>query len=342
VWNANSLKQQFYILFIVLLALSPVTANCRELVGVLPISNQRAQKQFEWLEYYIQARIESNLRNNSNWQFHGNEVLHLWKSRSEPTKLVSVNSTVLIQGTFQLVLNFGHFELQVNRFSQATSKEKKFERIFVKEEFDLALDALSEDIGKWISPNFKLLNKIADQSFQMKGLKVIYEYRAHLYDRAKSPGIQETLFLKESITSNSHPAWIADLAKGMIILSQFMAGKDKAFLLDHSDIILRNAIKTNNVNARLYSLLAETYYLKNQLPTWIEKTAYKAIELDPQNDLAYLLIYLVKKPNSKLPFDPISRLRSTNPWLWEDIKQDSHQFQKGILKDELNKLTEGQ
>ena len=113
-------------------------------------------------------------------------------------------------------------------------------------------------------------------------------------------------------------------------------------MLDHSDIILRNAIKTNNVHARLYSLLAETYYLKNELPTWIEKAAFKAIELDPQDDLAYLLIYLVKKPNSKLPFNPITRLRSTNPWLWEVIKQDSYRFQKGILKDELKKLTEGQ
>jgi len=338
VWNESYLKQQICVCLFVLLSFISVSADCSELIGILPVSNQRTETKFDWLEYYIQARIELNLRNNSNWLFHSNDVLHLWQNRSEATQPISAKNTIVVDGEFQLVLRFGYLRLRATRFHQSSKEVKNFEVTFSEDNLDDVLDNLSLLVGKWINPVFKLSQRIADQNYNTKGIKEIFGYRAQLYKSNALPDIKQILIVRDLIGKDSPAGWIGDLAQGMIILSQFFEGKDKTYLLDQSEMLLRNAIKSKNIHARLYALLAETYYFKDALPSWIDKTAKESVKLDPQNDLAYLLIALVHKPESQLEYNPIEQLNMVNPWLRKDLNKEEAQYQKGIFTEDLKKI----
>ena len=338
-WSDRNLKQQFCVCLVFLFSLFSVTADSSELVGVLPISNQRAHKQINWLGYYIQARILSNLRSNSKWRFHSNDAVHLWKHRSNAILPISSGTTIVIEGNYQIVLRFGHLNLRVKRYQKSlVTQMETFESTFSEEELDIAIDDLSLIVGKWIEPEFHLSKKRTDHGILTIGLKEVYAYRAMLFDSLEQPNIQQTLNLKEMLTNDSPADWICDLAQGMIILSQYLDKNEKIYLLNQSERLLRNAIKGKKPYARLYALLAETYYFNNELSSWVAKTAQEAIILDPQNDLGYLLISLVELTKPQAERKSLSRLRSINPWLWGDKTGSEIKYQKGIFDKELRQL----
>ena len=323
----------FLITFLLLFSELPVAG---ELIGILPFSNQRIGQENDWLGFYIQARIETNLRGGSNWNFHNLSTLRLWKHKTNMSQPVSPHHSILIIGSFQQVMNLGYINVRVQRIQGlAASAEKAFEVYFTRDNLEEKLDILSTEIGQWIEPGFKLNEKKGFPSHKETGVREILEYRQLLFKPAVIPEISLTRQLRDIMSGDAPGEFIADLAEGLIIISLEIGGNEGNSILKESESLLRIATRTHIDCSRLFSLLAENYYFSKKPLSWVRKTAKQSIEFDSQNDLGYLLLALARDSSSDTPANTDNELDKVNPWIWPEKTTDAVQFQKGVMKMEL-------
>ncbi|NQU63306.1 MAG: hypothetical protein HQ517_03335 [SAR324 cluster bacterium] len=324
--------------FLLIVFYSLQSALCDELVGILPFSNQRYQKQDDWLGYYIQARIKANLGNNSNWKFHHSSVVRLWSARVDRSLPISPLNTILIEGSFQQVVDLGHISIRVKRNKPGKDITTSFEISFSAENLDEQIDSLSKKVGLWIQPNFKLKTLADYPRMYMPGTKDIFKLRQIMFELGDPPEIRMILNLVELVDGSSPPEMICDLTEGMLILSQFLQEKEQKSLLTKTELLLRKAVLKNKKSPCLYSLLSETYYLSNNYPSWIQKTAEDAIRLDSQDELAYILRAIINDSDVDSWKKDIEQIKRVNPWLFSKSIAAGALFQKGILKKEISSL----
>ena len=313
-----------------------VKSNGQELVGIFPFSNQRSNQSNDWLGYYIQAGLEVRLRDNSDWLFHNMSVLRLWQNKSKTSYPVSHQNSILITGSFQQVLRLGFIHARIKRISDNSSDiEMDFETSFTDNTLAEILDELSIEIGKWIHPGFKLENKSRLPAYRQAGVKEVLRFRQVLFEDGGIPEIRHVLELLEFKAEQWPDGFIGDLVEGMIILSRDLATNERNSVLNTVETVLRAATRKNRKSSRLYSLLAECYYLQGLAFSWVQAAANKSIKLDPQNDLGYVMLALASDSTSDVFSEALVGLNKVNPWIWPKEKAQSVQFQKGILRTEL-------
>lgn len=324
-----------YLLFVLL---PPQSALCAELVGVLPFSNQRYQKQDDWLGYYIQARIKTNLSINSDWKFHQPSVLRLWLRRVDRSLPVSPLNTILIQGTFQRVVDLGHISIRVQRNRPGKASAQNFEISFFTEKLDEQIDDLSKTVGLWIHPDFNLKSRADFPRMNLPGMKDILQLRQKMFEVGNPPDIQTILTLEKVVDDRSPHEMISDLAEAMLVLSRSLQEKEQKLLLTRTELFLRKAIMINRKQSRLYALLAETYFFNNGYASWVEKTAKDAVHFDSQDELGYILSVISNESDAEARKKDIEHIKQVNPWLFSKAINGSALFQNGILNEQLSKL----
>jgi len=309
-----------------------------ELIGVLPFSNQRYQEQGDWLGYYIQARIQANLKNNSDWRFYPQNVLSLWSLRTDQSLPVSPQTTILIEGSFQQVAGFGYISLQISRCNTKEKQQDKLETTFETDHLDHAIDELSALVGRWIDPKFLLREPAGFPVLDSDLTQPLLNLRKRLFRNEGMPEIRSILFLEEKVSESSPYQVICDLAELMLISSQLLENREQKLVYSRVESLLRKAILKNRKQPRLYLLLAEVYYLNGSYAAWVEKTADDAIQLGDVSGLGYLLKELVAGPENARDSQNIDRLNEVNPWLLSGKVDSAEMFQQGLLKEELLQL----
>ncbi len=328
----------FCLLFLPIFSV-PTNIVGSELVGIFPFSNQRPNQENNWLGFYIQARISSLLHINSDWNFHNLSTLRLWRYNSSGSQPVSQESTIFVTGSYQQVLSFGYITVLIQRIKPRKAKSKVFEVSYAEDTLEKKLDDLAVEIGRWIKPSFKAQNKVVFPEHNESGIKEIFNYRQMMFHPKEIPEIRQTLALQDLVTSNGPQGFIADLAEGMIVLTQDLPRIEQKSILSDVERLLRKTAQREIKNSRIHALLAETYYLKEEQSTWVEQTAKQAVALDSQNDLALLLLVLSSDATSDNGKDYLKDLRRVNPWMWTETKTPAARFQKGMLNAELLELS---
>lgn len=314
----------------------PTSLLSTELVGLLPFTDQRSQQKNDWLGYYMQARLEFNLRQSTDWEFHTQSALRLWKYKSQATGPISSQTSILIMGTFQQVLNFGQIDLDVRRFSGGTVQASMhFEESFSNETLGESLDLLAAKLGQWVQPEFQLKTQDVFPDYRSLIAKEVFDYRRVLFLPGGIPEVSLTQKLLDQIDEKWGADPVADLAEGLIIISSELIESERNGVLNEAERVLRMATRKYARSARLHALLAEVYYLKRSDALWVETTAQKAISLDPQSDLAYLMLALVSDATSDAFRDSLMAVRQVNPRVWPDQVGETIRFQKGVLELEL-------
>jgi hypothetical protein len=309
-----------------------------ELVGISPLSNQRHWKQNDWLGYYLQARIKANLELNSDWLFHPQSVLSLWALRPDRSQPISPQTTIVIEGSFQQVVELGHISLRVKRVIPDKERMESFEISYTRDNLDRQIDLLSEQIGSWIQPGFKLKKVAPFPQQDQPGVPELYAMNQKLSAPEGLPDIREILYLEEIVGGKSPYELICGLGEAIVVLSQSLVDRERKSILKKAEVLLREAILNHKSRSRLYSLLAEVYYLSGNYASWIEKTAEDAVRLDPQNDLGYLLKIMINASDADARSKDVDLLKKVNPWLFTDVVDGARFFQNGILKEELSRL----
>ncbi len=324
--------------FLIVISFFSHSALCTELVGILPFSNQRYKQQDDWLGFYIQARLKNNLGGNSDWKFHPQSVLRLWVLRNDQSLPISPLNTILIEGSYQQVVDLGFITLQVRRISVEKEITENFEISFSTDTLDSAIDRLSIWVGVWIQPDFSLKNRVDFPQKNLPGLKEYFLLRQQSFLPGDPPDIRAILHLEEIVDENSPCEMIGDLTEAMLILSQFLNEKERKSLLVKTELLLRKSILKNKQKSRLYSLLAESYYLSGNYASWVEKTAEDAIRFDSLNDLGLILKVITNSSDAVTRKRDIERIKQINPWLFSTELNGGELFQKGILKNELLRI----
>ncbi|MCP4754490.1 MAG: hypothetical protein GY866_26710 [Proteobacteria bacterium] len=228
--------------------------------------------------------------------------------------------------------------MRVRKTRNSVTDEKIFELAFTEKTLDRKLDAISLDVGRWIKPEFAIRKTVSFPSLHLPDIKDVFRYRRIMFGAHEIPEIRLTLHLLDRLTVRSPPETIADLAEGMIVLSQKLEGEETTSLLDRTESLLRKAIIEHKNSPRLYALLAEVYYFQHSATPWIERTAEEALKLDPQNDLACILLALIRDVDLDGEREHLGRLKAINPWLFMDDPNSAVRFQKGILMSEVHAL----
>ena len=306
-----------------------------EVVAVIPFVNQRYTPQHDGLGFYIQARIRANYKKNANWRLVPLSVLRLWQSKSDTTTLPVSDISALIGGTFQRVGRHGIINLVLIRFLEKNREVKTFELKFDTESLDEKLDDLSQEAGKAIKSKFILRHFPVFPRYSQDLHQEVVGYNRILFLSKTLPTVRRTISLMEQIDHSSPPDMIAILAEGMLILSQKSQGEEKKELLTQAEKLLRRATGDHRRHSQLHALLAETYWLMDSYPQWVEKTAEDALKFDAGNDLAALMLAVSKGLSSGGGKEALKRLNRINPWIWPRTDSDSVEFQKGIMKDKL-------
>jgi len=309
-----------------------------ELVGISPLSNQRHRKQNDWLGYYIQARIKANLELNSNWMFHPPSVLSLWALRPDRSQPISPQTTIIIEGSFQQVVELGYISLWVKRIMPDEEGMESFEISYTQNNLDSQIDLLSKQVGAWIQPGFKLKKAAMFPQQGQPGVLEMYVMSQKLSAPEGLPDIREILYLEEIVGKTSSYELICGLGEAMVVLSQSLEGRERKSILKKAEVLLREAILNHKSRSRLYSLLAEVYYLSGNYTSWIKKTAEDAVRFDSQNDLGYLLKIMINDSDADARSKDVDLLRQVNPWLFTDAVDGARFFQNGVLKEELSRL----
>lgn len=309
-----------------------------ELIGILPFSNQRYQKQDDWLGYYIQARIKANLVHYGRWQFHPRHVLALWSQRLDRTLPVSPRTSILITGAFQQVADLGYITARATRLELSGAVSTRFERHYQRGQLVEEIDHLARELGHWIQSDFKMNERIDFPSPDVQDMKEICLLRQQLFEPAAPLDIGIVLRIEDRVSVNSPAEVIGDLAEAMLILSMRGTEQERKRIFQKTEALLRKAILKHPSHARLYELLAEVYYLSNNYASWVEKTASDAVKLDPQSSLGYILKIVVNETDPDTKAADLTTLARINPWLFTDTVNAGAHFQKGLLKPELLQL----
>jgi len=316
---------------VLILGFSPLPSFSAELVGVLPFTNQRSGASDDWIGFYLQARIQSGLRANSDWSFHTLRTLQCWALGTDRSQPVSAQSTVLIVGSFQTVARFAHISLQIRRY-RPQPMLKNFAVSFAVQALDETLDDLSRQVGQWIDPGFKFRKQPDFPQYRNPQTETHFRLQQQLFVPEAFPETRLVLQMEEWVTVEQPPDLIAGLAESQLVLSRNLNETERVSLLNRSESLLRQAVIRHPGHAALQVLLAEVYFLNDRLPAWVEKTAEEALQLDSQQELALVLILLVMEEDEAARRERLLRLEAVNPWFWTVAKQGTVPYQKNLLQ----------
>ncbi|MBU2513069.1 hypothetical protein KJ966_17145 [bacterium] len=334
------LKAFIFILISYLFTVPSITLS-RELVGVVPLTNQRSNQANDWIGFYIQARLQAYLAETIEIDFFPLETLRLWQYKSKPSLPVSKNNSILISGSFQQVLQNGVVNIQMQRFIPE-KRDQFYKILFSMDDFEIELDKLFAEICLWINPECKPLAGFKYPILQSVRIETIFKYRQFLYIPGAIPEIGTTLQMKELVDENSRAEFIADLAEGMVIVSKNLLLDEQKAFQGEVELLLRSAAMKHPKDCRILALLAEIYYLNRKDSEWVVKTATEALSINPNNSLALLMQVLATDvPDSDIK-SLLDKLTEINPWIWvkSDENQEVVQFQNGLFHSELLQLSE--
>lgn len=315
-------------------------ALCGELIGVLPLVNQRFNHQDDWLGHYIPARLTANLRMHEGWRFHHRRVIRLWMHNSDQKAPISSKNTILITGSFQTVHRYGYLKLRVQKTVRTFANQKTFEIRFEKNSLDRQIDQLATEIGSWISTKYVGKPLVEFPSSSNSLTRDLFKFRKQLFDPKTIPEIRAVQNLYEAVNRDGFPEFLPDIAESMILLSRNVEDREQKALLSQVERMLRKEVFRHRENAELRSLLAEAYLLADSAATWIEKTAGEAHAMDPENDLAILMLALAKGLGTVESKELLRKLSAVNPWIWPTTNREKALFQKGVLRDHLKEAWE--
>ena len=323
-------------LLVFLVFLLPTVGLGSETVGVLSFVDKRPQQQASWLGFYIQARIVSLLRKNTNWNFHSDSTIRLWRLKSgSVTSKPNEDSTLLISGSAQQVVDYGSISVKAIRPGEKPLPLGESTLDFHMETLDRSIDSLAMRIGGWVSPGFSLVETDVSPSWGEAKTEQCFRLRQQLEDPQALPDTALVLDLLDTVSDATPTETVAVLAESMTILSQTMEGNDQRYLLRKSETMLRQSLLKHQESARLLALFAEVLYLAQEERSLVGKLASDALKIDPQSDLAALMLALSSGLDSQPGREAIARVRKINPWLWPESKNDPVRFQKGILTERL-------
>jgi hypothetical protein len=317
---------------------SPYSLLSKDLVAVLPFENQRPHQTDNWMGFYLQARMESYLQ-GFNCGIQSSNTTRLWQFKSNGELPVSSQNTVLISGSYQIVLNYGIVEIRVQRVVPE-GRQKVFYASFDIKELAHGLDTVYGSVAKWIDPLFQNREQFQYPEPDVEGIRQVFQFRQILYQPAVIPEIRVMLQLRDLVALKSVRAYMADLAEGMMIISKDLPKTEKKQLLAETEEILRTEASSERKNSRILSLLAEVFHLNARPASWVEKSAEEALKMDPENCLALLMLALSMEKDEEKTKAVLSRMHDANPWIWPGDTEGEIQFQKGLFQTELQALKE--
>ena len=312
-----------------------------QLIGVLPLTNQREIPQDDWVGFYIQSRLQSYLTESLSAEFYPPETLRLWYHRSKNRGSVSKKNTVILTGSFQKVLQIGIIDIEVKRIlPEKTSR--RFKTQIDWSNVTKELDTLFHQISVWIDPKAKAVQNLKHPQFDSEPFKVSMEFRKELFFSGKTPEVQAVARMKTMVNHNSHPETVGDFAAAMIMLTENLLLNEKKSFLTSLEQLLRSTAMNHPKNARIHALLAAVFYLNHQEPGWVLATSSKALEVNPHNSLALLMqIVTSESPDSDIKAD-VDKLYEINPWIWprSGMTEMDVRFFNGVFDNDLQKIIE--
>ena len=306
-------------------------------VGVLPLSNQRITSGEGWLGHYFQARIQSFLQLNSDWNFHSQESLRLWYYKAKPqlTSPTSINhfTTLFIHGEYQKVIDLVSVTLSITKFDLKSGEiiTDQFQKDFLFDQLDNEVDQLALKLGQWASPDFKFKERPGYPKFKQLNHQNLMSLSAIMFAPKILPETGLVLSLMDDPEILAHPKSLSILFEAMIVLSQNMNHIDKVYFQNQVDKKLRAALRTFPNQSNLLALFAENMFLMQKDMALVNQAAKSAILSDSNNELAYLIFSLSENSENRDKAESLQYMKEINPWLWPDATSDTMQFQKGIL-----------
>lgn len=309
----------------------------KELIGVMPLTNQRYHDRDSWLGYYIQARIKTGLSVHKTWTFHSRQIIQFWMTRSHTPSKISPETTFLITGSFQKVHKYGKFRLVVRNFKSTPTTERVFEKEFRNSTLDQVIDKATSEVGHWISKNFKGKKSNSKLGFESQITEDIYRLREELLDPSKKLSSRRINWLTQKPEIDGENAVFEDLVESLLIIARKVPGKKGKHLLNQvADILNKNLVKYRK-SARLRALRGEIYYFLKNFDA-LEKSADKAVQIDPRDELGLFMLALSKGLSTGEGKEVLAKLFSVNPWVFDSSPAGGHlNYQKGILDSEFKK-----
>jgi hypothetical protein len=304
-----------------------------ELIGVLPLTNQRLKADSDWIGFYIQARMEALLRRNSDWRFHTLRTLQSWQFGSDRSQPVTSHSTVLIAGSFQQVGDFAYIQLQAKRYRPQSGPGKTFEVTFALVKLDEVLTEMAHRVGNWIQSGFTVREGVDFPSFGDPEVETFFRMQHQLFQPGAFPETRLVLRLLDAFSSERPVAYSVGLAEGMLILSLRLTETERDDIIRKTETLLRQAIEKNRSDPFVLGLLAETFLIGGKPMAWVEKTAMEAVEQDRELALGHVLILLSADLDEPALADRLEQLNAANPWFWEVVQHERVSFQKNLLNE---------
>ncbi|MCP4295614.1 MAG: hypothetical protein GY786_08415 [Proteobacteria bacterium] len=305
----------------------------------MPLANQRYSERDAWLGYYIQSRIKSGLASRKGWAFHSLRTAQLWKAQSKNLSNISPDTTILITGSFQKVLNFGKLSLLYRDYRQNPYREREFDQEFTLSNLDQLIDELTLKIGNFISDDFNKLQLNDGLKVSSDITEEIYKLREVLLDPLKKLNSKKINWLLQQPEIDGQMEAIEDLIESLLILARKAPGiKGKHLLQPVAEMLKKNLVKFPD-SAHLIALQGELFYFAKNYDA-LESAASRAIQIDPRNELALFMLSLSKGLSTGGGKEAMAELVRINPWiLAPSLSRNASIYQKGILDKELKKAS---
>ncbi len=310
-----------------------------ELIGVVPLTDQRYSDRDAWLGYYIQSRIKTGLASRKGWAFHSLKTIQLWKAQSKTLSNISPDTTILITGSFQKVLNFGKLSLLYRDYRQNPYIESEFDQEFSMSNLDKLIDGLTLKIGNSISEDFNKLQLNDGLSVRSDITEEIYKLREDLLDPLKKLNSKKIYWLLQQPEIDGQVEAIENIIESLLILARKVPGvKGKHLLRPVAEMLKKNLVKYP-ASAHLIALQGELFYFAKNYDA-LESAASRAIQIDPRNELALFMLSLSKGLSTGGGKEAMTELVRINPWiLAPSFSGNALVYQKGILNKEINKAS---
>jgi hypothetical protein len=311
------------------------TLVANELIGVLPLTNQRYHNRDDWLGYYIQSRIRMRLSGQQGWLFHSRQVVQFWIMQPQKAVLISPDTTIQLTGSFQRVYKLGRFNLRVRNFKNTPYTEREFTTDFKEKTLDVVIDGMADQVGAWISKDYQNTQPDSPITFDSKLTADIFRLREELLNPAKQINFRGVNWLSQQPGIDNEVSVVEDLVESLLILSRKSVPiKSKTQRLKIAELLKKNFPRYPN-SARLKALQAEFFYFSKNFDA-LERTATQAIQINAQEELGLFMLALGKGLSTGRGKELLLRLSQVNPWMFDqNVSDRSKIYQKGILQREL-------
>ncbi|MDT8446269.1 MAG: hypothetical protein RRB13_05170 [bacterium] len=293
------------------------------LVTLLVPKNQRISDDSNWYGAFLELTLRANFE-RAGLRLSSFEVSALAPSGKEP-------GDFLLDGAFQQVGRLTYVKLRLLR---AGVERLVLEETFTKSktadtvtQMAAKLLAAIDAQAKWPEPEFYLAPEVGEAFYRARRLR---------YERSTPPSVAEAQALDRAFgASKADEVVVAEVATHLLLAAHGDPTKGGS-LLKRADRLLRRALQEHPQSASLLSLLALDYQLSQSYPSFVEKTAQGALKLNPEDDLAALLLAHGAGLSSGLGKESISRFKQLNPWAFK--QQGKRPYWAGALDKELAAL----